>query len=233
MKLIKSISLTSLMIASTSSFAGIIESNQNISPSGPYYSNNQNSMSQAYNQSMISSEMNAFEWNLKQQHLAYDNFDKMIKQNSDHYKKNEEQYAEYLKKYEKLVEKRDKNHQKWIAENNKKMMQIWKNMLDEYSEGQKQQIVAAENMPEWMKQRMLKHHELQLARMNSNPPTAVNYGYQYSQMQQGMQPMQQYSQPQMMQPMNRMQGPVPMQQAPQNSPYNGQPYSAPYNNFRH
>ncbi len=255
MKLIKLISLTSLLMTSAVSYAGMIDSSQMMPPPGPYQSmmNNaasnsqapasQNKMPQVYQHNSANNQYMARQtpdWAIKQQQMAKENYEKMNKKNAERYRDNENQYAEYLKKSEKLAAQREENRKKWIEQNNKQMMQAWKNMLDQYTKNQQQQIQAAKNMPEWMKERMLKQHEQQLAMMNDNPPMQMP-------VQPRMQAMPNYSQQPMMQPMNPMQmnNMGPMNPMPMNSmgPMNNmgmgrvpmqqmpQGYSAPYNNF--
>ncbi len=255
MKLIKLISLTSLMMTSAASYAGMIDSSQMMPPPGPYQSmmsnasstsmptNSQtsvqsipqNQMPQSYQHNTTNNPymtVQTPEWIIKQQQMAKKNYEKINKENAERYRDNKNEYAVYLKKSEKLAEQREENRKKWIEQNNKQMMQAWQNMLDQYAKNQKQQIQLAENMPEWMKERMLKQHEQQLAMMKNNPPMPMS-----ANMQPRMQAMPNFSQQQMMQQMNGMpmnsmrpmnnmgMGRTSMQQIPQG-------YPAPYNNFR-
>jgi len=263
MKLIKLVSLTGLVLTSSQLIAETIDNSQIMPPPGPYHSVVSNNaptkiMSQAEqsaqmnsansqmpqgchgfhgsNQSMPDSTMHVPEWVLKQQQAVQNDIEKMLKENTKRYNENQKNYNEYLTEYKKLADKRENERRQWVDENNKKMMQSWKEMLDQYAKNQKQQIESAENMPEWMKQQMLKQHQQQLAMMNANPPVSMNTLQQPQQAvpaQSSGRVMPNISQPQMRSMMNRMDMNYPMmQQAPQRQPYMGQPPMTPYNNFR-
>lgn len=255
MKLIKLVSLTGLVLTSSQLIAGENDNSQVMPPPGPYHSivNNvpTDSMHQSrqqspqvnpYNNSMphgLNAENKPMpataqvpEWVLKQQQMAKDDIEKMLKENTKRYNENEKKYAEYLKKYQELTEKRENERQQWMADNNKKMMQSWKEMLEQYTKNQKKQIEAAENMPEWMKQQMLKQHEQQLSMMNANPPINMNNMQNRRQTMPNGRAMQAFPQSQMNPMMNRMDMSYPMmQQAPQRQFYMGQPVMTPYNHF--
>jgi len=201
MKLIKLTSLTGLMIISVPVLSGVIDNSQIMPPPGPYQSimnntppafvpygskqaqanpHNQNVVPQAFNhfpadtRSMVRPSIQPPEWVLNQQKAVKESIENMLKENTERYKQNQMQYDEYIKKSEASAEQREKDNRKWIEENNKQMKQTWKNMLDQYAKNQKQQILDAKNLPEWMKDRMLKQHEQQVAMMNSNPPMAMH-----------------------------------------------------------
>jgi len=202
LKLTSSASLiASLMLVSTQQIAGVVENSQIMPPPGPYKSimNNmppafvpygskqaqvnplqQRQLQQPYNNfpadthALYQPATQAPEWVLTQQKQTRDNIEKMLKENEKRNMENEKRYAEYLNKSEELAAQREIRNRKWLEENNKQMKKTWKNMLDEYSKYQKQQIMKAENIPQWVKDRMLKEHENQLSMMNSNPPMAMN-----------------------------------------------------------
>jgi len=174
MKLLNIASLTSLILLNQPLFADVIENSQIMPPPGPYKSimNNtppafvpygsrqaqanphyQNNAPQTFNQYPVEKQkayapsMQAPEWVLSRQQETRENIAKMLKENK----------------------KRDEERKKWIEENNKQMQLTWENMLKEYSATQKQQIKQAENMPDWMKDRMLQQHEQQVAMMKNKP----------------------------------------------------------------
>jgi len=175
MKLLNIASLTSLMLISTQVSSEVTENSQIMPPPGPYQSimNNtppvfvpygsrqartnphyQNIAPQAFNQYPADTQkayapsIQTPEWVLNRQQETRDNIEKMLKEHK----------------------KIDEERKKWIEENNKQMQATWENMLKEYSKIQKQQIKQAENMPDWVKENMLKQHDQQVAMMKFKPP---------------------------------------------------------------
>lgn len=203
MKLIKLTAVSGLMVISSQVFCGVVDNSQIMPPPGPYQSimsntppafvpygslpqksnpNNKNLMPQAFNhfpadtRAMMRPAVQPPEWVINQQKAVKENIEKMLKENTELFEKNQKQYEEYIKKSEERAEKYAQENTKRIEENNKKMKEAWKNMLDQYAKNQKQQIQDAKNIPEWLKERMLKQHEYQVSMMNANPPMNMNIG---------------------------------------------------------
>lgn len=68
------------------------------------------------------------------------------------------------------AKKRDAKNKQWIESNNQQMKKYWKESLNKFDKTQKKQIQQVKDMPDWMKERMLKQHEQQITMMNNFPP---------------------------------------------------------------
>lgn len=197
MKVMNLTSLTGLMLISLQLNAGVVENNQIMPPPGPYQSvmggappafvpygsqqaktnpHQQNQMSQVFSQFPENTQIGPRppvsppEWVLNRQQENKDRIEKILKENEKMNRENEKRYKEYLKKAELQAENRDKSYRQWVEKNNRQLKKHWEMMLNQFSEKQKQAIEQAQNLPEWLKQRMLKQHEQQLAMMSMQSP---------------------------------------------------------------
>jgi len=197
MRAINLTSLAGLMLVSLQQNAGVIENNQIMPPPGPYQSimgsappafvpyGSQQAKTNPYQQNQMPQIFSQFpanaqavhrpaisppEWVLNRQQENKDRMEEMLKQSEKINRENEKRYVEYLKKADLQAEKRDSEYRKWVAENNRQLKKHWQTMIEQFSEKQKRDIQQAQNLPEWIKKRMLKQHEQQLAMMNMQPP---------------------------------------------------------------
>ncbi len=202
MKVINLTSLAGLMLINLQLNAGVIENNQIMPPPGPYQSimgsappafvpyGSQQAKTNPYQQNQVPPMFSQFpentqtqyrppvsapEWVLNRQQENRDRIEKMLTENEKMNRENEKRYQEYLKKAELQAEKRDRDYRQWVEENNRQLKKHWEIMINQFSEKQKQAIEQARNLPEWLKQRMLKQHEQQLAMINMQSP--VNSGF--------------------------------------------------------